>query len=479
MPDSTLDFEIPKSRLIQEVAKPLLLSQVLFVVIAGGTYYWIASQCPRNPGDGFDILKSLRDAFGMSWGVIVALMAVVGLISLKFTAYKVRITDSSLEVFTFWDCHKFRWSEIAEVKRFFYKWREYLVIKTWDASTLVLSPPLKPMEALERELKARALDAVSAPERPTLKPLSERKRELFGAEVMRGLRQAAITLFSMAALFWGYCVWQNLREPVLEIPNVGRMPITTGKKIWISNFLVSNYGRDFQGLKIQFSGDAFNKKLLTNPTVLLESHDGAWISPGRMREQTRELLTLQRSGPDLWTVDANKAWVKHKDDFFVESLTFLPTELLGGTAWQHNFELTLFADVPKAGKGQVKIKVAPNSYPSKIAETTYEVYTDAEMGQRDTPIASAGIPSEFPVSAYPNSQIKVLAATHATLVSPVAEKDLVAFYKNQLKHKGWRIVENSDATSVKFLATKRKEKLNVEFNQVDQDVSADFDLDVP
>lgn len=463
MDNDPVKFEIDKKQLLRDILAPFVF-MLLFVGVAGFSLdAFLLSHLTGLSACEHEEMRQILVS-SMSWALagILVVYALACAYSLNSTARKVVIADNSLDISTFWQEHNLRWTEVAEVKRFYHHFTTYLCVKTWDAQMIVVSPPLKPLETLEKELSARALDALGAPQRPGQRPLDERKRELFFAEVLRNGRILLGSICIAAWLFCGYQFWMQIRDPEISVIGSGESRVTTGKKEWIYVYSVHNFGRDVRGIEVQVSGDAFEKHWLKNPLVLVETQDETKLCfPSPIKNQTRELLTLVPKGNRVWAATSKSIELKRENYMMIEAVTFMTSALCGGVPWERKQTITLFADVPKAGKGTVKITVSPIGLPGGHATTELRMATSVSGGA--TPIPSVGVPSSFPVPAYPGSQIALLSSWDIKLYSTASAKDVIVFYKEELKRRGWHVVETHDSAKCTTLhAKKRKDNLSVE-----------------
>ena len=417
----------------------------------------------------------LADSMGWALFAIVVIYVIVLVFSLNRTAYKVLIGEHSLDISTFWQEHNLRWTDVAQVKRLVDRCIPYLYVETWDAQTIMLSPPLKPLETLEKEIRARALDAVDAPPRPGQRAVEERKRELFFAELQQGARQLLIVVAIAAGLVGGFQLWQQIRDPEITILGGTESPLAFGKKMWVDEYFIYNGGREVRGIEIEVSGDAFEKQWLKNPVVLIETQDRSTLSfPNPIKNQTRELLTLLPKDKGIWAATSNSTVLKHKDFLVLAALSGVMNGLRGDNNWEHEHNITLFADVLKKGKGKVTFKVAPIGFPA--TQTSTQAATTIENHGRATLIASVGVPSDFPVSAYPGSQIALLSAWDIKLYSAASDKDIIAFYKEELKRKGWHTVETYGGSKTTLHAKKHKDKLSIEIDSLKEGTQIELEL---
>lgn len=464
MDNAPVKFEIDKKQLLRDILAPFVF-MLLFVGLLGFSLdafllSHLTSLSAREHEDMRQIVVS-----SMSWALagILVVYALTCAYTLNSTARKLVIGENSLDISTFWKEHNLRWTDVVEVKRLYHNFQAYLYVKTWDAQMIIVSPPLKPLETLEKELSARALDAVGAPQRPGQRPLDERKRELFFADVLRNGRIMLGSICIAAWLFCGYQFWMQIRDPEISVVGSGESRVTTGKKNWIYVYSVHNFGRDARGIEVQVSGDAFEKLWLKNPLVLVETQDETKLCfPSPIKNQARELLTLVPKGNGVWAATSKSIELKRENYMMIEAVTFMTSALCGEVPWERKQTVTLFADVPKAGKGTVKITVSPIGLPGGHATTELKMATSGGYGGA-TPIPSVGVPSSFPVPAYPGSQIALLSSWDIKLYSTASDKDIIAFYKSELKRRGWQTVESRDKYKATTLhAKKRKDKLSIE-----------------
>jgi hypothetical protein len=462
MDKQSFKFETSKAALLGQFLLPVLFALIFSVLIGAGTWHYLISELKSSPEETEKLQHMFMSSMGWALSTLGVIYGIFTFIYINKTAYKIRIGENSLDISTFSQEHTLRWTEIAQVQRLVYHARTYLYVKTWDAQAILVSPPLKPLDELEKELKARALDAVDAPPRPGQRPLDERKRELFYAGLHQGWLQLLSIVGIAGALFGGFQIWQLIRDPEIEIMGWSESPLALGKKMWVDTYPIYNYGREAHGIEVEVSGDAFEKQWLKNPVVLIESQDETRLSfPHPIKNQTRELLTLLPKGKGVWAATSKSAVLKQTDFLLFEALSTVTSGLRRVDRWEHHQNITLFADVLKKGKGKVIFKVAAVGLPA--VQATTEASTTIENDGRATPIASVGVPSDFPVTAYPDSQIDLLSAWDIKLYSTASDKEIIAFYKKELKRKGWHTVETpGDSKQTKLLAKKDKDKLTIE-----------------
>src|SRR5262249_38267295 len=158
--------------------------------------------------------------------------------------------------------------------------------------------------------------------------------------------------------------------------------------------------------------------------------------------QTREVLRLVELRKNVWVARSAETPIKHRDDVVLSSLVIFrrmisPNE----TSWEPELNIWLFGDVPKKGKGIVRIKFTPTEYPASAAQMVSRVTADGhnEVFGGANPVPSAGIPKNFPVSTYPGCDIDYIADREIKLVSRDKTNQVMKYYEDELRRKGWKL----------------------------------------
>jgi hypothetical protein len=470
MDNKPLTFEVTKKELFNSAVMPLVISQLLEQLLVGGFIIYLATVGLKDIPEQDDFARPMYQTLATVYIFVALLVTYVSSILLKLTARKLVITDDLLEFTSYWQTERLRWNEIAKVDILNKGWRKYLYLKTWNGNIFILAPPLQPSETIEKEVKARALDAVGAPPRPGQRPLDERKRDLFFAELSHGFKQAFVTIFVLLSGFGVWCIWEQVRPPEIEIPHFGNFesPLALGKKMWVDGFIIHNYGQETRGIRFELSGDALDSHLLQSPAVLIDSSDRTQLSfPCRKRNQTRELVHLEHTKSGDWIGESKSTVLPHENGMVVEPMFFMTSAMSGGDPWRHELEVTLFADVLKKGKGNLKLDVTANgalTIPLKL-----KVATTIEDDGRATPMASVRVPSTFPLPAYPGSIIDLLSAWDIKLYSEADTKKVTEFYREELQKRGWKVttdkIDPKMNLEANLLGRKGKDKIRVEISK--------------
>lgn len=470
MKNSTLTFEVSKQKLFNSIVLPLVISQLLVgALIVSIIAFLVTKSANLHLAFSDDLIRGMFQSMGTAYLFVLSLITYVVCLLLNQTAHKLVIADDSLEFSSLWQTRKFRWKEIAKVDVLDKGWRKYLFVKTWDAEVFILAPPLAPRETLETEVKARAFDALDAPPRQGQRSLQERKRELLWSEIMTGIKQIFTSICLIFAGFGSYIVWQEQRPPDISIPQFGEFesPLALGKKMWIDAFRVANYGRETRGIRFEISGDALDSHLLQNPIILIDTVEETQLSfPSRKRHQTRELIPLEHTKSGVWVGESKSTVLPHENNYAIKSVFFMTEAMSGGDPWERQQTMTLFADVLKKGKGNLKLDVAAKN--SATVSLKLKVATSIEEDGRATPIASVGVPSSFPLPAYPGSIIDLLSAWDIRLYADEDPKEVTQFYKDELRKRGWRLTEEKSPNKrleANLVGRKGKDKIRVEITK--------------
>lgn len=278
-----------------------------------------------------------------------------------------------------------------------------------------------------------------------------------------------------------YKHWLPHTSPKLEVlgaswsyPN----EVPLGKSVAVGDIIVQNYGGDSRGIKVELTGSAFDKKLLTQPRILVH-YDEKAEDIEHVRLQTREILSLRQDknvGQDkkAWSATSAVANMPHKDDTMMDTFKFFsPTGksmLKQDIGWWSdttapNLTVVVFADAAKKGSGDVTLKVIPLADPSKAVSETSHVKCDKKF-EHDMQLCSVGVPKGYPVSLYPGGQIISLLTHEIYFDSDAQPAQIAAYYKNELEHRGWKPSVKKENSSIELNATKKdEERITVRIDQ--------------
>jgi hypothetical protein len=296
------------------------------------------------------------------------------------------------------------------------------------------------------------------------------------ASIIRHIAVSFVLAFMIiGTAIGGYLLWQTIRDPHLEIlgdegDRPGGMEISLGNRVWLQKYVVQNTGRESTGLRISLSGTALDSKLLRNPVVLVQYDEQSKNGV----TSVRELLPLSQQKDDVWTVTSKQALLVHQDDLFAESLhslldgKLLPARLSGPIGWWSDplgpsVEVSLFGDVTRSGTGNLNFNVVPLDFPASAENLSTQVTAHKVSYSANGELPSVGIPSDFPISAYPQSQIRWLSKEEIKLDCPAAASVVAAFYSSQLRQKGWKTVVQEDKVGMQIVVVADKGKQRIEF----------------
>lgn len=306
---------------------------------------------------------------------------------------------------------------------------------------------------------------------------------------------AALSVCAIAAVFVAlYSVWQHVQSPSLKIlgddGNYGKeigMQIHMGKQVWLQDYAIENFGQETNGLQLELSGKAFETGLLKNPRILIEYVDKSQIDVSYVPKRTRELVPLVDVKNRLWVGASKSAFLAHKDDMVVQLWQLFSNKLNSDAlGWWTDplapcLSIDLFADVPKGGKGTIDLKVVPMAFPGSAVSMLTRVVSTTQRAGYPVELPSIEVPKDFPVTAYPDSQILSLADWQVKLDSLATPEAIAAYYKEELKRNGWKafVKENKVMRSLVVEGTKGKRTISIEMPRIKHHTPIEITLDLP
>ncbi len=275
-----------------------------------------------------------------------------------------------------------------------------------------------------------------------------------------------LIVFSVLGLlgFDLYKHWLPHMSPKLEVlgaswsyPN----EVPLGKSVSVGDVIVQNYGGDSRGINVELSGSAFDKKLLSQPRILVH-YDEKPEDLDHARTHTREILSLHQN-KNVWSASSALANMPHKDDTMMDTFKFFSpygkSMLKQGIGWWSdttapNLTVQVFADATKKGSGDVTLKVIPLADPGKAVSQTLHVKCDKKY-EHDMQLCSVGVPKNYPVSLYPGGQIMSLLTHEIYFDSDAQPAQIASYYKNELERRGWKPSMKEEKSGFELNATKK------------------------
>ena len=283
--------------------------------------------------------------------------------------------------------------------------------------------------------------------------------------------------------YFAHMFWLQLHMPKRSLEILGNdggrfeWPIEMGKEVCLHDYLVQNFGQETTGLKVEISGQAFDANLLINPRVLIEFEDKSQIDVPYVAKKIRQIMPLVQMRKNFWVGISKDAFLAHKDDMISEAVQLLlgKSKLSNGAIgwWSDNLgpgvTIYLFADVPKNGKGSLNLKAIPIACPGSAVGVFNRITTTA-LKSGDEPILSVAVPTDFPVTAYPDSQIIWLSRTGVKLNSAATPTAIAAYYKEELNRKNWKTTVKEDHANRTLIVegSKGKSYISIEMLEIEQ-----------
>lgn len=310
--------------------------------------------------------------------------------------------------------------------------------------------------------------------------------ENLGAQVAIALFVLPIIAIIFIASTGVYVQWIPHAKPSLEIvgASVDFPSYIAAEKdpAWLDSVVVKNFGGAASGLKVELSGDAFDKGYLSEPRVLIEYDDervgaasgggggdssggggggGASSTERSQRDassavirRVREIVPLRQERARHWTGTSKTAYFPHKDDILVDTLNFFmpggKSDLKKDIGWwtdltHPNLTLILFANASKKEgmSGNLSVTVTPLSSPDRAVHQTMTIER-AEGTTNNVPIYSVSVPTNYPVTLYPNSSIVWLSPAELRFDCAGTPTQVAQYYEEELKNKGWKVKQKED-----------------------------------
>lgn len=255
-----------------------------------------------------------------------------------------------------------------------------------------------------------------------------------------------------------------------SLPAKSQLP--QGKNVYIFNETLINTGKESEGLRIQLSGSALTKKLLSNITAVVESY----ADTDQKRLLGRAIIPLHEDGENLTGLSST-----------IPLKTQQPPCFLNQNPGFNEIDVELFADAQSKGSGSLSISIEPyeaSTRPAVVKRQTFEV-----TGEKQNFAGLFDAPAQFPVAVYPGAHF-----THGSKESDVKytvafeTEDPAAkvadFYRSELRNRGWKtraFAFNNNATAQKnddmLIADKDNQRLLLNITKHSWGgVEAQFDL---